>query len=209
MTDHSLECIDTPTIWCDVCRKRAPLKDISAKKIVNRKELSSDMESKLANGKLAIVSSSESLIQFMSESDDTELLHLSEESYFNVQHVFLYNKNLKKSLKTKFDKMYVNFKSLKKIENLIIFFVFSLKRVAESGLSTEWESKAKIAYFTQNSKENYLKSQIVNKVNEQMRSLNLTDIIGIFYLLLIGIIISNVTFIFETLFKSRFSTKNN
>jgi hypothetical protein len=105
--------------------------------------------------------------------------------------------------------MYVNFKSLKKIENLIIFFVFSLKRVAESGLSTEWEIEAKIAYFTQNAKENYLKSQIVNKVNEQMRSLNLTDIIGIFYLLLIGIIISNVTFIFERLSKSRFSTKNN
>ncbi len=44
----------------------------------------------------------------MSESDDTELLHLSEESYFDIQHVFLYNKNLKKSLKIKFDKMYVN-----------------------------------------------------------------------------------------------------
>jgi hypothetical protein len=42
-----------------------------------------------------------------------------------------------------------------------------------------------------------------------MRSLNLTDIIGIFYLLLIGIIISNVTFIIERLFKSRLSMKNN
>ncbi len=63
--------------------------------------------------------------------------------------------------------------------------------------------------FIQNAKENYLKSQIVNKVNEQMRSLNLTEIIGIFYLLSIGIIISNVTFIIERLFKSRFSMKNN
>jgi hypothetical protein len=46
------------------------------------------MESKLANGKLAIVSSNESLIKFISELDDTELLHISEESYFNVQYVF-------------------------------------------------------------------------------------------------------------------------
>ncbi len=105
MTDHSIECIDTPTIWCDVCRKRAPSKDHS---FVNRRQLSLGMESKLANGKLAIVSSRETLIKFMSESDDTELLHLSEESYFDIQHVFLYNKNLKKSLKIKFDKMYVN-----------------------------------------------------------------------------------------------------
>jgi hypothetical protein len=90
---------------------------------------------------------------------------------------------------------------------LIIFSAFSLKRVAESGLSTEWE--AKMGLFIQNAKENYLKSQIVNKVNEQMRSLNLTEIIGIFYLLSIGIIISNVTFIIERLFKSRFSMKNN
>ncbi len=90
-----------------------------------------------------------------------------------------------------------------------MFSAFSLKRIAESGLSTEWESEAKIGFFIQNAKENYLKSQIVNKVNEQLRSLNLTDIIGIFYLLLIGIIISNVTFIIERLFKSLFSMKNN
>ena len=78
---------------------------MSVYSFVNRKQLSLGMESKLANGKLAIVSSSEALTKFMSESDDIELLHISEESYFNVQHVFLYNKNLKKSLKTRFDKM--------------------------------------------------------------------------------------------------------
>jgi hypothetical protein len=86
---------------------------MSADGFDNRRQLSSGMESKLANGKLAIVSSSESLIKFISESDDTELLHLSEESYFNVQHVFLYNENLKKSLKIKFDKMYVNLEKFK------------------------------------------------------------------------------------------------
>ncbi len=80
----------------------------------NRRQLSLGMESKLANGKLAIVSSMKSLMRFISESDDTELLHLSEESYFNVQHVFLYNKNLKKSLKIKFDKMYVNSETFNK-----------------------------------------------------------------------------------------------
>ncbi len=114
MTDQSLECIDRPTIWCDVCRRRALFKGSYPERFVNRRQLSSDMESKLANGKLAIVSSSESLIKFMSESDDTELLHISEESYFNVQYVLLYNKNLKKSLKIKFDKMYVNFEKFKK-----------------------------------------------------------------------------------------------
>ncbi len=99
-------------------------------------------------------------------------------------------------------------KSLTKIwKSYYNLFAFSLKRIAESGLSTEWESEAKMGFFIQNSKENYLKSQIVNKINEQIRSLNLTDIIGIFYLLLIGIIISNVTFIIERLFKSWLSKK--
>ena len=86
--------------WCEICRRAKITKFYRS-----RQELPKSIDEKLFDGRLAMLCVSDVSEVFVRNSNPSELLHQSKESYFIHHDAFLYNKQLNPNLKAKFDRM--------------------------------------------------------------------------------------------------------